>query len=81
MPPGSANLHHLVPRSRGGRKTVWLHKICHDTIHRHLSESELARVYNTIPALMDHPDIARFVAWIRKRPPGFSGYARRIRRR
>jgi hypothetical protein len=24
--------HHLVPKSRGGTETVWLHRICHRQI-------------------------------------------------
>ena len=67
------SLHHLVPRLRGGRggPTVLLHQICHNEIHAALSETELARRYNTIEALLRHPQIARFVAWVTGRPPDF----------
>jgi hypothetical protein len=43
----SINQHHLVPRSRNGRDTVALHRICHAAIHAALSEKELARQYHT----------------------------------
>lgn len=67
------SLHHLVPRLKGGKHgpTVLLHQICHNEIHAALSEAELARDYNTIKALKSHPRLARFIAWIAKRPPGF----------
>ena len=37
----NVNQHHLVPRSRNGRDTVVLHRICHAAIHATLSEKEL----------------------------------------
>lgn len=65
--------HHLVPRLRGGKRgdTVLLHQICHSEIHATLSETELARDYNSIEALRAHPRLAKFIAWVAKRPPGF----------
>src|SRR5436305_2556870 len=48
----SVNQHHLVPRSRNGRDTVALHRICHAAIHATLSEKELERQYNTIELVM-----------------------------
>lgn len=66
--------HHLVPRLRGGKggETVLLHQVCHNEIHATLSETELARDYSTIAALRAHPRLAAFIAWVQKRPPGFS---------
>jgi len=43
----SVNRHHLVPRSRNGRDTLALHRICHAEIHAALSEKELERRYRT----------------------------------
>jgi len=65
--------HHLVPKLRGGKggETVLLHQICHKEIHATLTETELARVYNTAEALRAHPHLAKFVRWVAKRPPGF----------
>ncbi len=63
--------HHLVPRLKGGTKTVPLHPICHKKIHSLFSESELASSFNTIETLTDHPDMAAFIKWVRKRPAGF----------
>ena len=69
--------HHLVPRLRGGKggETVLLHQICHAEIHATLSETELARDYATIAALQAHPRLARFIAWVARRPPGFRSKA------
>ena len=70
--------HHLIPKLKGGRggETVLLHHICHKTIHKTLREGELARSFNTVEALRAQPDLARFWAWIAKRPPGFTGKVR-----
>lgn len=67
------SLHHLVPRLRGGKggPVVLLHQICHNEIHVTLTETELAREYNTIEALQTHPRLAKFISWVAKRPPGF----------
>jgi hypothetical protein len=67
------SLHHLVPKLKGGKNgaTVLLHQICHNEIHATLSETELARKYNTIEALQTHPRLAKFIAWVAKRPSDF----------
>jgi hypothetical protein len=67
------SLHHLIPRAKGGKggPTVLMHHICHKEIHAALSETDLARTYNTPDALRSHPRLARFAAWVAKRPPGF----------
>lgn len=73
--------HHLMPRSHGGRDTIRLHKICHQTIHATLSERELADYYHTIARLQTHPALARFILWVRKRPEGFYDRTRFTQRR
>ncbi|SIO48252.1 hypothetical protein SAMN05444722_2514 [Rhodovulum sp. ES.010] len=67
------SLHHLTPKLRGGKggPTVRLHQICHNEIHATLTESELARDFNTIEALRSHPRLARFITWVARRPPSF----------
>ncbi|RUS59656.1 HNH endonuclease [Pseudorhodobacter sp. E13] len=67
------SLHHLIPRAKGGKKgpVVLLHHICHKEIHASLTETELARRFNTIAALQQHPRLAKFIDWVAKRPPGF----------
>jgi len=63
--------HHLVPRLKGGTRTVPLHPICHKKIHSLFTESELAHSFSTIDALADHPDMAAFIRWVQKRPADF----------
>jgi hypothetical protein len=67
------SLHHLIPKMKGGTHgpTVLLHHLCHKEIHATLTETELARDYSTPDALRAHPRLARFVDWVRKRPPHF----------
>lgn len=67
------SLHHLIPKLKGGKggPTVLLHDICHREIHATLTEAELARDFDTIAALRDHPRLAKFIAWVQRRPPGF----------
>jgi len=36
-----------------------------------LSETELARSYNSIEALRAHPRLAKFIDWVARRPPEF----------
>lgn len=72
-PEAKQSLHHLIPKLRGGKggPTILVHQICHNEIHATLTEAELARSYNTPEALRAHPRIAKFVAWVAKRPPTF----------
>lgn len=74
IPPGAKqSQHHLTPKLRGGKggPTVLLHQICHNEIHATLTETELARAFNTVEALRSHPRLAKFIAWVSKRPPEF----------
>lgn len=82
IPPGAGTKHHLVPKLRGGKRgpTVLLHAICHGKLHSLFSETELARHYNTIEALRGHPEVAKFVRWVARRPPGYRSSNRRARR-
>lgn len=71
IPPAQRDAHHLVPKGKGGRVTTYLHRICHRQIHAVLTETELARQYATVDALLAHPDISTFVAWVRTKPDDF----------
>jgi len=73
--------HHLIPRAQGGRETVDVHPICHRKIHSLFSDRELARVNNAPEALRAHPDMARFIRWIAKKPPDFHKRTERRRSR
>ena len=80
IPPAQQDAHHLVPKSKGGRHTELLHRICHRQIHALLTESELAREYSTVDALQAHPAMAQFLAWVRGKPPEFSERTRKSAR-
>jgi len=68
MPDGSWNEHHLVPATFKGTEKIALHKVCHDTLHRTLSEREMQKYYHTIDRLLENEDIQKFVSWIKKKP-------------
>ena len=72
-PEARQSLHDLVPRLRGGKSgpTVLLHQICHNEIHAALTETELARDYPSPEALRSHPRLARFIRWLKGKPPTF----------
>lgn len=79
IPPAQRDAHHWVPKSKGGRSTDWLHRLCHRQIHALLNETELARSYASAEALLSHPDMARFVAWVKTKPPDFYEHPRKSR--
>jgi hypothetical protein len=79
IPPAQRDAHHLVPKSRGGVATVFLHRVCHRQVHAVLTETELARHYDSPDALLSHPEIARFIDWVRDKPVDFNPPTRRSR--
>jgi hypothetical protein len=80
IPPSQRDAHHLVPKSRGGVQTTWLHRICHRQLHALFSENELARDYHEVEALRQHPQMARFLDWVRRKPDDFFERTRKSRR-
>ena len=84
IPDGArASRHHLTPRLKGGARlgTVLLHQICHNAIHAHFNESELARRLSDIPSLRAEPEIARFLDWVAGKPGDFHAPTKRSRRK
>jgi hypothetical protein len=71
IPGPSLDQHHPVPKSRGGRETMTMHKTCHRAIHAMLTERELEEEFTDFAMLRAHPTLAQFVAWVRKRPPEY----------
>jgi len=69
--------HHLVPKSRGGTETAPIHPICHRAIHAAIPNAALERDYADPERLRDHPEIARFIGWVRGKPPDFHAATRR----
>lgn len=64
----AAEKHHLVPRSRGGKETERIHRICHRKIHATFDEKQLETEYNNVESLLEHKEIRKFVKWVSKKP-------------
>jgi hypothetical protein len=79
IPPALRDAHHLIPKSRGGVITVDMHRACHKQIHALFTETELARNYASPQALRVHPEMARFISWVKDKPTEFNPPARRSR--
>lgn len=67
----SVDKHHLVPKCKGGKETELMHKICHRKIHSLFNEKELAKEYNTAEKIKEHPEVQKFIKWIKKKDPEF----------
>ena len=63
--------HHPVPKSKKGRITVPVHPICHKTIHKAFTNAELARYGEDRERLLENERIARFITWVKDKPPDF----------
>ncbi len=72
-PLGSVQVdrHHLIPKTFKGKDQFLVHKICHRKIHSVFTERELLHSYHTWDALRSAPEIAAFIAWVARKPPGF----------
>jgi hypothetical protein len=73
-----------VPKSKGGRETAFLHRICHRQIHALLTETELARQFASAEALRQHPPLRDFIRWVQSKPNDFlvgTRKSQRVRRR
>ena len=71
---GEESAHHLIPRRCNGKygPVAVLHEVCHKQIHALFDEKMLAKHYNTMEKLKTHPDMVRFIKWIRKKDLGFN---------
>lgn len=63
--------HHLIPKTFGGRVVAAMHKMCHQKVHATFSERELLNYYHTFERLLEHEELQKFVAWIKKKPLEF----------
>jgi hypothetical protein len=79
IPPTLRDAHHLIPKSRGGDMTVYLHRACHKQIHALFTETELAKKYSSPQALRIHPEMARFINWVKDKPSEFNPPAKSSR--
>jgi len=63
--------HHFTPKCRGGKKSEYLHKICHRKIHSIWTEKELEKEFNDPNKVCEHPEMIKFIAWVQKKEPDF----------
>src|SRR5262249_40274854 len=77
--------HHLIPRTRHSNKRnkrdfspedvktriACFGRPCQNHVKALYPDKMLEREYNTLERLRSHPDVAKFVEWIRKKPEGF----------
>lgn len=80
IPNSQRDAHHLIPKSKGGRQTQYLHRICHRQIHALFTETELVKQFNSVEALLAHPGIQRFVAWVKTKPTDLMERTRKSQR-
>jgi hypothetical protein len=73
--------HHLIPRTCHSNKwfkkrytrqqmlqTIQVCRDCHHAIHDLMpDEKDLGRYHSTIESLQAHPEISKYLAWIKKR--------------
>jgi hypothetical protein len=86
--------HHLIPRTRHKNKKnkkafsrqevheriIWICRPCHKNIHALISEKEMERTYNTLESLLNHPDVMKFVEWVKNTPHHISLRTKRAKR-
>jgi hypothetical protein len=82
--------HHLIPRTRHANKrnkreferaevkqrVAWICRACHNHVHALFTEKTLEREFNTLESLGAHPEVAKFVEWIKTKPGGFKPVSR-----
>lgn len=75
--------HHLIPKERHNKQAKraygedckmrigWFCVSCHRQVHCLFTNKELEKKYNTIESLLRHPEVAKYVEWIKGKPPTF----------
>ena len=71
IPDSQRDAHHLIPKSKGGKTTEYLHRICHKQIHALFTETELAQQYHHAQILREHPEMRKFIQWVSSKPDAF----------
>ena len=71
IPDLQKDAHHFIPKSKGGKATEYLHRICHQQIHALFTETQLARELNTAEAIKERQEIQKFIDWVKTKPNHF----------
>ena len=71
IPDSQKDAHHLIPKSKGGKTTEYLHRICHKQIHALFTETELAQQYHHAQILREHSEMGKFIQWVKNKPNAF----------
>jgi hypothetical protein len=61
--------HHIVPRSKGGKITVFSCETCENFIHKTWNHNELRDIYNTVESILRTETFQKFLKWRVKQPP------------
>lgn len=82
--------HHLIPRTRHKNKktkrdftrdqlheSIKICRACHNQIHAVFKEKELEREYNRVSAIKSHPEIKKYIDWIKDKPESLRTGVRR----
>lgn len=68
-------VHHLIPRQKTKRQkqdpgpTCLICSACHRQIHTLFDNHHLAKELNSLEALKNDPQMAKFLAWVAKQDP------------
>jgi hypothetical protein len=65
----SVDRHHWQPKSRGGRTAEYLHRICHRKLHSLFTGRELADRFSNPAQVQKHPEMQKFISWVRRQAP------------
>src|ERR1700736_3429252 len=71
FPRGKLTKHHCLPREKGGTRedVELLCPQCHGMVHATYTNTTLAKLYPTIEALRQAPELEGFPRSVRKQPP------------
>lgn len=72
--------HHVVPKGKGRKKTVTLHRICHSKIHSVFTLTELRTHFSDIENVKKHDEIKKFIRWVSTKPPAFYKRTRTLKK-
>ena len=81
--PVKFTVHHLVPRSQGGKlgPKVQLCPTCHHQLHALFSEATLAKEFHSVEQIRANTEMAAYLNWVRKQKDPTNFRVRRSKHR